>query len=204
MIRTIWDDPIYDRNQKDIDYAIELNRRILEKGFNDLTEEEQTLWFRGLKGALNSSDLIRIEKNSAYLNEVLHSYGYTAKYDSKNDEWNVESLPLSAELERVRYNLERIITAYYEQSTQVPDNIDYPTYIDINDIERVQALVREMITNMEYGYYHANTFYAGQLSILPQQSFPLLTRHSDLVGMTFAELMKYTQRQIMEKKFERS
>lgn len=64
-----WTQPVYDRTQADVDRQIELNT----KGWFNMTAEEKAEWAQG-KGAINSSDIERVEHDIGYLASV---FGYT-------------------------------------------------------------------------------------------------------------------------------
>lgn len=63
----LWKQAVTDRTQSDVNRILEL----LEKGWQNFTEDEQSEWRAGMKGALNKSDLLRIQNNVAILNDVL-------------------------------------------------------------------------------------------------------------------------------------
>lgn len=64
----IWNDAITDRRQSDVDRVNELNTKFLNQ---TITPEEIAEWRTDLKGALNRSDLHRIENNIHLLSDVL-------------------------------------------------------------------------------------------------------------------------------------
>ena len=59
--------PITDRTILDIDKLQEYD----EIGYKNLTTEQKNEWLSGMKGALNSSDLNRIESNQQYIFTLL-------------------------------------------------------------------------------------------------------------------------------------
>ena len=62
-----WKNAVTDRTQSDVERVLEL----LKKGWHSFTEEEKETWQKGLKGALNRSDLERIQNNVQLLSDVL-------------------------------------------------------------------------------------------------------------------------------------
>lgn len=62
-----WITPITDRSQEDVDRIRELDT----KGYYNLTEAEKTEWESDSKGALNTSDLERIENNIKVISDML-------------------------------------------------------------------------------------------------------------------------------------
>lgn len=49
----LWQQAVTDRAQSDVDRVLEL----LEKGWQNFTDDEKTEWSDGMKGAINTSDL---------------------------------------------------------------------------------------------------------------------------------------------------
>lgn len=59
---------IFDRTQADVDRVKELSAI----GWADMTEQERAEWAAGMKGALNRSDLLRIENNCSVIAQLLN------------------------------------------------------------------------------------------------------------------------------------
>ncbi|MGN0384607.1 MAG: hypothetical protein ACI4EX_01860 [Lachnospiraceae bacterium] len=58
---------IFDRTQEDVDRVKELS----DIGWEHMTDSEKAEWMSGLKGALNKSDLNRIENNCSIIAQLL-------------------------------------------------------------------------------------------------------------------------------------
>lgn len=168
MANIEWIEPITNRTQADVNYVKTLNTKIRKNGFSNLTTEEQEAWKNGLIGALNAVDLNRIENNIKYLHEVLFSYGYLSVIQEKTEEWEISSLPMKTELERIKSNLENIINNYNTPKQSVPQSVDYPTYATINELEQVIFQLNNMIGLMEKSFRYCGTFYCGESLILPE------------------------------------
>ena len=95
----LWVDAVTDRNTKDVERVKEL----LKKGWKYFSPEEKVEWSNGLKGALNTSDLIRIQNNIQLLSDVLE-IGLTV------DE--VPEIPNEPFYEQLIENVESIRNAY--------------------------------------------------------------------------------------------
>lgn len=123
---------IFDRNILDVARAKELRKKAVETGYQSFTEEEKAEWDNGLKGALNYTDLNRIEGNCKELSELL-GITITAKTD-----WILQDVPTVQEFERVRNNINTLKTSKYTPYS-VPDTPEPPmnTYQKINDIEKI-------------------------------------------------------------------
>lgn len=63
----MWQTAITDRSQSDVERVLEL----LEKGWQNFSDDEKAEWNKDMKGALNMSDLLRIQNNVSLLKDVL-------------------------------------------------------------------------------------------------------------------------------------
>lgn len=137
----LWQTPIVDRTQADID---EVN---VLKGiaWDDMTEAQKTAWSKGLKGALNESDLERIENNIHLLSEVLELGLVT--YDR-----NIPYIPNLSYWSNLILNVSTIRTSYsvHSDTPQVPDT-PINVFNKVNDIEKILLDIYEIIlTNFYY------------------------------------------------------
>lgn len=119
---------VYDRSQKDVDRAIELNTKYVS---GVITEEEKEEWAAGLKGALNAVDLNRIESNIATI------AAYVAA-SVKTRAWTAADIPRESDFLRIRNNVQSIKDAWIGLSS-TPEIPAQPlnTYLKWNDIERI-------------------------------------------------------------------
>lgn len=146
-----WIAPVYDRTEEDVEYA-----RVYNKSPSESAASEY-------KGALNASDLNRIEGNCAYLSELLHSRGYTSHVTVKTD-WTMTDFPTLAEFTRIRDNITELMRAY-AQAEDMPDmRTDSRTdYVEINNMEFDLYRINEMIANMKAIYIYSGELYGGEL-----------------------------------------
>ena len=123
---------IFDRNIMDVTRAKELRKKAVETGYASFTPEEKTEWDRGLKGALNYTDLNRIEGNCKILAQLL-GMEITTKTD-----WTLQDVPAKQDFDRIRQNIETLKGGKYTPSS-VPDTPSMPlnTYQKINDLEKI-------------------------------------------------------------------
>jgi len=157
-----WIEPVWQRTQADVDYALRLNSKIAKTGWNSLTPQEQSDWFVGLIGCLNYWDLNRIEIDTEFLSDLLYQYGYGFGGLQVKTDWDMTDFPYSAELERIRSNVRALIDVYYPQEIPLPDTLEKPNHQTINDLENVLKLMKEMIHRMEQSFRYSGTFYSGQ------------------------------------------
>lgn len=160
-----WTEPVWNRTQADVAYAIGLNNKINRVGWEGLTPQEQESWTAGLLGCLNTGDLSRIEQNTAFLSAMLNERYYRQEISSKNT-WAIQDLPTSAEMERIRGNIQILIEAYNPVEIPLPASLEKPDYRTINTVERVLKLMKDMISRMEKEYRYSGAFAAGQDIVL--------------------------------------
>lgn len=145
-----WIAPVYDRTEEDVEYA---------KAYNKSPSESAASEY---KGALNASDLNRIEGNCAYLSELLHGCGYTSHVTVKTD-WVMTDFPTLTEFTRIRDNITELMRAY-AQAEDMPDmRTDSRTdYVEINNMEFDLYRINEMIANMKAIYIYSGELYGGE------------------------------------------
>lgn len=137
----LWQTPIIDRTQADVDEANAL------KGiaWDDMTEAQKTAWNKGLRGALNESDLERIENNIHLLSEVLELGLVT--YDG-----NIPYIPNLSYWSNLTLNVSTIRESYsvHSDTPSVPGE-PINTFDKVNAIEKILLDIYEIIlTNFYY------------------------------------------------------
>ena len=166
-VQGTWIEPVWQRTEADVEYALRLNNKIVQYGWSSLTSQEQANWAAGLIGCLNAWDLNRIEIDTDFLRDLLLVYGYSAGITTIKVDWDVEDLLESIELERLRANIQNLIDSYYSPEitgTQypMPENMQKLNYKVLNNIENNLRLMKEMIHRMEESFRYCGTFYCGQ------------------------------------------
>lgn len=119
---------VYDRTQKDVDRAAELNGKYRRGA---ITEEEKQEWLGGLKGALNLSDLNRIEGNLSVIAQSLQT-PVAIKV------WERGEIPRVSDYTRILENVRKIREAWHglSDTPQIPAQ-PLNTYRKWNDVERI-------------------------------------------------------------------
>lgn len=121
--------PITDRTILDIDKLQEYD----EIGYKNLTTEQKNEWLSGMKGALNSSDLNRIESNQQYILNILsNQYILTFKTN-----WLMTDFVEDSDENRILSNLKTLMQPFnFEEEPQVPEKpLNY--FEKINQIENI-------------------------------------------------------------------
>lgn len=150
----VWESPIYDRTQADVDYAIAQIDMLKQMG-NPLNAP--------LKGCLNLSDISRIETNIEYLSEELSALYYFSHVDVGG--WNEKGLPNIEDVNRIIGNIKTIRHKYYPPplSPELPKTM--LRFEDINSIEENLYLLKKMMDNMVASFIESmstNGYYCGE------------------------------------------
>lgn len=148
-------EPIFDRSQSDV---VKL-QSFLDRGYKNLTADEKTEWLNtNFKGALNISDLNRIEQNMIVLSGIL---GLTITVKT----WQETDIPINTDFTRIRNNLSLIreqaesMGLIYDLTPEVP-NLPFNHYQKINDIEKIIFDIYMLYTNKYY--YCGQEVYCGE------------------------------------------
>jgi hypothetical protein len=143
---------VYDRTQKDVDRVAALHR----KGWKRLTVDEREEWMSGMmKGALNRSDLRRIE-NSIYVIAQMTGISLATNRD------NLPCIPDDAYFQRMLDNVGALRkTGYiYRETPQVPRQ-PVNTYQKVNAVERIlHDVYMVYLDNCADAYYCGQELYA--------------------------------------------
>ena len=140
---------MFDRTQSDV---IKL-QDFLSRGYKNLTDDEKIEWLNtNFKGALNISDLNRIEQNMEVVSNIL---GLTIMIKS----WQETDIPINSDFTRIRNNLISIRNQAesqnltYDSTPEIPD-LPFNHYQKINDIEKIIYDI--------YVLYTSKYYYCGQ------------------------------------------
>lgn len=133
-----WSEPIFDRTQADIDYAIKM--------LQEWKENPSATPF-DLKGCFNVNDINRIEDNIKYLSEELTKLYYFSNVESKTWEWGAFTVTTS-EINRIRNNITILINSFFKdaKAPAIPDTL--LTFQQVNDLEQNLYLIKAMLDNM--------------------------------------------------------
>lgn len=148
----VWIEPVYDRTQEDVDRIKEMNQR----GFFNLSPNEQTLWRTDMKGALNRSDLERIENDIQILSDTLELH-LTTYVD------NIPELPNVSYFTNLKNNVKAIRdTGFVHNDTPITPNQPLNYFTKINDIEKILYDIDHILeSNFFYWCMDPTQLYAG-------------------------------------------
>ena len=142
-----WINPVFDRTQADVDFAISK----IAEWRNSTADGEYEL-----KGCLNVSDINRIEKDIQYLSDNLSELCYFPHADTRV--WDNKGLPDTDDISRIIGNVRKIISAFcqYDTAPALPETM--LTYEQINDIEENLYLIKELLDDMIRRFRECGTF----------------------------------------------
>lgn len=141
---------VYDRTQEDVDRV----KQLADIGWSAMTAEEQTEWAAGMKGALNRSDLVRIENDCSIIAQLLNLSMVTYKD-------NIPDFPNVEYFQHLLQNVTAIRAAgtISKDTPQVPE-MPINHWYKLNCIERI---LHDVYVNISVGSYkYAGEFYAGE------------------------------------------
>lgn len=138
-----WQTPVYDRSQSDVDRVLELR----EIAFDDMTEAQKEEWLGDMKGALNRSDLERIENDIQVISDRM-------KLDLDTYAGKVPEAITETYFVKLVSNVEAVRNAYLITSTPKTPKVPINSYKKVNSIEQ--------ILNDVYTIYDAVSIYAGE------------------------------------------
>ncbi len=145
----IWQEAITDRSQADVNRVLELLAKIK---FETFTDDEKAEWLTDSKGALNTSDLLRIKNNIELLAEVLE-LDLTIS--------NVPDIPKESYYTELLHNVAAIREAGITfSSTPTVPQAPLNTYDKWNDIEKILEDIYNVLMN-NFHYFCGEQLYAG-------------------------------------------
>lgn len=142
-----WITPINNRTQEDVDKV----KMYDELGYENLDTSQQQEWISGMIGALNATDMNRIENNISYINELLSVRGETSKTD-----WTMLDIFGEQDAKRIIVQIKSLITRFdLLNAPEVPDS-PLNVYTKINDIETLLLMMYEKWYRNVQGYFLTN------------------------------------------------
>ena len=155
-----WSEPIYDRTQADVNYALQ---KIAEWLKGNIAGNATSV--TDLKGCLNVSDINRIESNIEYLGKQLVDHGYHTSVFTKS--WRNDDLPNEGDVARILENVRGLVNSYYTHpvAPSIPNTL--LNYEDVNAVEKNLFLIKELLDCMVGSYRMCGTFQSGSTTCLP-------------------------------------
>lgn len=146
-----WIEPVFDRTQTDVEFAIAQISEWKKNGFTTTSE---------LKGCLNTTDMNRIENDIQFLSDRLTSLYYFSVIDTKT--WNRSMLPTITEIERILGNVQNLIRSYFQSNSAPPVPETMLTYEQVNHIEENLYHIKKILDDMISSFRECGTFNCGE------------------------------------------
>ena len=142
---------VYDRTQEDVNEVVRLEK----VGWAGMTEDERAAWKKGMKGALNLSDIKRIENDCYILAQLLNVSIVTHRE-------NLPRFPTGSYFKALLDNVAtlRAVGYRYQTTPEVPEQ-PINTYQKVNDIEKILSDIYD-VYNSNFVHYAGEGLYAGQ------------------------------------------
>lgn len=140
-----WIEPVTNRSRGDMLAVIDA----LNKNWDDFSDVDKTVFLAGMRGALNTGDLERVQNNIGLLLEVI---------ESENTVMAVPEFPNTAFYTNIKDNLQTLydFPLVYGTTPKVPE-LPYNTWQKWNDIEKILADAYKMVNS--FVKYYCNTAY---------------------------------------------
>ena len=146
-----WLTPVFDRTSADVAFAIQ-----------KLHEWKQnTSEMYDLKGCLNASDINRILNNNFCLREMLVEYLYFMRWVIW-DELKVGDVPTRTYIDDVIIDTRDVLECFFTPNNAPPLPDTLLSFEQVNALEEIQYLLKEMIDDMISSMRDCDTFECGE------------------------------------------
>lgn len=142
-----WEEPIINRVKSDVDKVEEYD----QIGYVNLMDDQKAEWMRGMIGALNATDLNRIESNQQYILRLLSN---EYKLPSKTN-WTMTDFVSEVDEDRILSNLRILIQPFDLGEINIPEK-------PLNYFEKINII--ENILLQIYDKYYSKVEYYGFLT----------------------------------------
>ena len=151
---------ITDRTEADV----ERWKKLHEKGWKNLTEDERAEWVCSMKGSYNHTDMNRVESAVKHLSERLTADGYIFHPEVKTS-WVVRDKPLRADMERYFRNVKTLrgLLSVYDTTPDAPSTAKKLNYQMANDLEKIIVDVNDLTDKMEQAWLYSDDIFMGEV-----------------------------------------
>lgn len=164
---------IFDRSAQDFgQYGMPCIETLYDIDGDALTATDGVLTTQEInrRARLNASDLNRIESWTAYLNEQLHTRGYTAPITTRAP-WRYGEYPTPTEFARIRTNIDALHTAFFAvpewRELVLQTRADGRETIDYTQVNAQEWDLRQiydwLLLTVQAMYRYSGTFYSGMV-----------------------------------------
>jgi hypothetical protein len=137
-----WITPITDRTSTDVDALKQLLDQINLLGWDNVDQSVRDAFLLQNKGALNYSDLNRIEDNVDYVKNALLDVGLDITIDTSNPNWQIGLYIILEQMDIIRNNI-NLLKASWHVEDGTPD-IVYNNPVNFEDINTLEKNLLSM------------------------------------------------------------
>ena len=115
-------------------------------------------------GSYYYTDLNRVGDALLYLGELLRKYGYIVNICPKRD-WVMEDKPTPESMTNYLGCVSsiRAVMTVFPTTPHVPPDMEYLTYQEANDIEKILFDIEQLINNMQSAWFYSGEIYSGEV-----------------------------------------
>ncbi len=116
------------------------------------------------KGSYRASDLNRVGEAVQYISDVFRTCGYIVDTAPKTD-WTDEDIPSPAQLQRYVDDIAvlRGLVAVSQATPTPPTSMEYLSYTDANDIEKILVDIDDSIRRLKLSQFYSNEIFCGEI-----------------------------------------
>lgn len=156
---------ITDRTSSDVAYAKSFQGREWDK----LSSEQKAEYLLGLRGAYSYTDFNRVENAVQYLSDLLNSYGYKNKVNTKTD-WTADDIQKISEIQRYIDNIAELKDKYYSNvEGEMPTTSTWLTVEGANYLEKILTNIYELLIAMSGRFIYSGVANSGANKLWQQR-----------------------------------
>lgn len=139
-------------------------KELHDKGWDAMTEDEQSEWMAGMRGAYKHTDMNRVESAVQTLANRFAARGVVLPITTKTD-WTRTGWPTVADMNRYFSNVEslRVATGVNLPVPATPTTATRLNYERANEIEMILLAVERWLDSSEESHYYSGEIYAGEV-----------------------------------------
>lgn len=153
---------ITDRSMSDV----ERWRKLRDKGWEQMTDEERAEWQTSMKGAYNYTDLNRVGAALNFVRDRLVAFRFLPENDfTARTDWAVGEIPTLADLTKYIGYVSTVREAFvhFPTTPAAPKDARWLNHREANDIEQIIIDVNTLLSNMVAAWYFSGDLYSGEL-----------------------------------------
>lgn len=117
------------------------------------------------KGYYNAEDLNRVGAAMEYLQGRFNSYGFEVHITPKTN-WVMEDIPRFSDMHKYLDEVDtlRQQIALYKSTPKTPPDMEFLTWEEANDIEKILQDIDMLLSFMEQAWFYSGDLYSGEMN----------------------------------------